>query len=83
MMGQGEHIDVRDLPETVRAGVPRHSAQDGLLPLKEVERRHVLKVLDELGGNKARAAEVLGIGRTTLYRILIGAGSEAEDGGQN
>lgn len=41
-----------------------------LLPLKEVERRYALKVLRETGGNKKKASEILGIDRTTLYRIL-------------
>ena len=41
-----------------------------LLPLKELEKRYVLKVLQETGGNKKKAAEILGIDRTTLYRIL-------------
>jgi two-component system response regulator AtoC len=40
------------------------------LPLKEIERRYVLKVLQETNGNKKKAAEILGIDRTTLYRIL-------------
>ena len=43
---------------------------EGLLPLKEVERQYILKVLQETGGNKKKAAEILGIDRTTLYRIL-------------
>jgi len=40
------------------------------LSLKEVEKRYVLKVLEETKGNKRKASEILGIDRTTLYRIL-------------
>ena len=40
------------------------------LSLREVEKRYVLKVLQETGGNKKKASEILGIDRTTLYRIL-------------
>jgi DNA-binding NtrC family response regulator len=38
--------------------------------LEEVERRHILRTLEEAGGNHARAAEILGIDRRTLYRKL-------------
>jgi two-component system response regulator AtoC len=40
------------------------------LSLREVEKRYVLKVLEETQGNKRKASEILGIDRTTLYRIL-------------
>lgn len=40
------------------------------LSLKELEKRYVLKVLQETGGNKKKASEILGINRTTLYKIL-------------
>ena len=40
------------------------------LSLKEIEKRYVLKVLKETGGNKKKASEILGIDRATLYRIL-------------
>jgi DNA-binding NtrC family response regulator len=40
------------------------------LPLRELEKRYVLKVLQETGGNKKKASEILGINRTTLYKIL-------------
>ncbi len=39
-------------------------------PLKEVEAEHVLRVLEGVGGNKAKAARVLGISKPRLYRIL-------------
>ncbi|MFB3887679.1 MAG: sigma-54-dependent transcriptional regulator [Thermodesulfobacteriota bacterium] len=41
-----------------------------LLPLKEIEKRYVLQVIEETKGNKKKASEILGIDRTTLYRIL-------------
>ncbi|MCA2965790.1 MAG: Fis family transcriptional regulator, partial [Acidobacteriaceae bacterium] len=41
-----------------------------MLPLAEVERRHTRWVLDQLDGNKSKAADLLGITRSTLYRIL-------------
>ncbi len=41
-----------------------------LMTLREMERNYVVKVLDKLGGNKKKASEILGIDRTTLYRLL-------------
>jgi DNA-binding NtrC family response regulator len=38
--------------------------------LEEVERQHIVKVLEEVGGNRSKAAEVLRIHRTTLYKKL-------------
>jgi len=48
-------------------------ATQGLL-LEEVERRYIRMVLDRCGGNKAKAARVLGIDRTTLWRRIGGQG---------
>ena len=61
-----------DLPQKVLGSEPAWPSpySEKPLSLKEVERRHILKVLQETGGNKKKAAEILGIDRTTLYRIL-------------
>ena len=48
------------------------------LTLEEVQRWYVNKVLEEAGGNKLRAAELLGIDRRTLYRILERQATEDE-----
>lgn len=41
-----------------------------MLPLAEVEKRHILRVLASTGGNKTRAARILGIDTKTLYNKL-------------
>jgi transcriptional regulator with PAS, ATPase and Fis domain len=69
MMATGDLIDLPDLPEYLHS---RESAREGqgLLTLEEVEKRHVHSVLAQVGGNKLEAAEILGISRATIYRIL-------------
>jgi DNA-binding NtrC family response regulator len=66
-----------DLPPEVSEAVatPAAAPGDGHLyadrpTLAELERRYIELVLKETGGNKKRAAEVLGIDRRTLYRTL-------------
>jgi len=40
------------------------------LSLKELEIRHIVKILNENGGNKVKAAKVLGIARSTLFNKI-------------
>lgn len=55
-----------ELPDTVREGL----AVRPLSPMEHAERATILETLHRHGGNKSRAAAVLGIGRATLYRKL-------------
>src|SRR5581483_9512274 len=61
-----------DLPgELSGAGhAPPQGLADDRPTLAELERRYIELVLSETGGNKKRAAEILGIDRRTLYRTL-------------
>ena len=45
-------------------------AVNGGRSLEEIERTHILRVLDECGNNQSRAAEILGIDRVTLHHKL-------------
>ena len=47
-----------------------------LVPLEEVERRYILRVLEAVGGNQTLAARILGLDRKTLYRKLHRGESE-------
>jgi len=68
-----DFIDVVDLPEYLQKpnGARGSSDQNWRpLPLDEVRRMHMQRVLEMCDGNRVRAAQVLGIGRTSLYRFL-------------
>jgi two-component system response regulator AtoC len=71
-----EEIQVDDLPDKIRASARRHGSLSGteipeLLTLEEIERRHVLRVLEACDGNRTDAAKMLGLDRKTLYRKLL------------
>jgi two-component system response regulator HydG len=70
-----DQIRPEDLPERVRNYkksyvVVASDDPSELVPMEEVERRYVLRVLAAVNGNKATAARVLGFDRKTLYRKL-------------
>jgi len=79
VLGDGPVLELDDLPpELLHAAEPGSAAPvtaSGAEPaairtLAELEREAIAAALDATGGNKARAAALLGIDRTTLYRKL-------------
>src|SRR5215210_2215553 len=70
----GDLIDLDSLPPRVRetaAGQATMRDPDGLRPtLEEIERRHIFETLAAVNQDKARAANILGIDLSTLYRKL-------------
>jgi two-component system response regulator HydG len=66
----GDTIDVGDLPHGAGGEAGWAWPTPGEMPpLRDVERRYIEHVLREVGGNKEKAARILGINRRTLYRM--------------
>jgi len=65
-------IEATHLPDYLKSPAePALSENNGrLLPLKEVEQQYIRKVLEATGGNKTKAAQILGINRKTLRMKL-------------
>ena len=80
-----EQITAVDLPEPVRAAVPREPDYQVNLQLNlreataEFERAHILRIIEQCGGNKRKAAKLLGLGVTSLYRKLGAAVANADE----
>jgi DNA-binding NtrC family response regulator len=82
ILAEGDRLLPEDVPADVREGAemnmtpaggvaaPDLTPTDTPPPLSEVERRHIEDVLRFTGGNKARAARILGITAATLYNKL-------------
>jgi DNA-binding NtrC family response regulator len=69
VLSRGSIVDVQDLPFKA-SGPDLHERLFADLPsLDELERRYLVHVIEQVGGNRTRAAEVLGIDRRTLYRM--------------
>jgi two-component system response regulator HydG len=70
-----DQVVVDDLPERIRDYRRSHVlvASDDpseLVPLEEVERRYIARVMEAVGSNKTAASRILGIDRKRLYRML-------------
>jgi len=77
-LARGPLIDAEDLPVHLREEGYRPMPGPQPQTLDEVEKAHILAVLGSVGGNRGRAAAILGIDRKTLYRKLLryGLGEE-------
>jgi DNA-binding NtrC family response regulator len=71
ILHEGSEVQASDLP--IEVGVaPRAPAPEdpGLVPLQEIERRYVVRVLDSTGWNKAQAARILAVDIKTLNKKI-------------
>jgi DNA-binding NtrC family response regulator len=73
-LARGPRLTPADLPERVSSSrsaaaiLARSSGQS--LTLRELEREYIVETLKQTGGNKSKAAQMLGLDRKTLYRKL-------------
>ena len=72
LVALNDFIDVHDLPKHLQKPDRAAAATKSwtLFPLEEVRREHIERILELCSGNRVRAAQMLGIGRTSLYRYL-------------
>jgi DNA-binding NtrC family response regulator len=77
-----DHISVDDLPARVQQHKATRLVVDSenpttFIPLDELEKRYILRVLEACQGARKKAARILGIDRKTLYRKLVRWGATA------
>jgi DNA-binding NtrC family response regulator len=70
MMAEEDVIDLKDLPRSLTEGGGLRSSDDDLPTFEQLQHRHLQRVLTHVRGDKTRAAEILGISRSTLYNLL-------------
>ena len=68
VLSSSGEIGVDDVPDEMKRDVPMTLSVSGTL--EETEKAKILAVLEEVGGNRTKAAERLGISRRTIYRKL-------------
>ena len=66
---EGPAMSVDSLPSIFRHSVTR-SPRRNIHSLDQMNRTHIQEVLASTGGNKTEASKILGINRSTLYRIM-------------
>ena len=81
VLAEEDLIGPADLPSGLQPEQTSNAADapaDDMIPLREVMHRHVLAVLRKVGGNRGRAARILGISERNLYRLLSKYGRSGE-----
>jgi two-component system response regulator HydG len=76
-LGSGTFIQVQDLPSAMLYRLARESSQQDATTLQALEQQAIRQVLQATGGDRVRAAKMLGIGKTTIYRKLKEYGIKA------
>ena len=86
-LGNGDQLGIDDLPLELTQSQTQPGSDDfrellqaymnDAVPLAEIEKRYILSVLQQFGGNQVRAAAALGIDRSKLYRRLRQYGVKA------
>ncbi|MEK7484896.1 MAG: sigma-54 dependent transcriptional regulator [Planctomycetota bacterium] len=69
ILTEGKTLEEKVLPKEFFSALTQ-PAQNPSMSLEEVERHHILDVMQHAKNNKTKTAEILGIGLTTLYRKL-------------
>lgn len=70
ILEKGHLITPDSLPQTIKMFQIETLEPDEVKTIEQLNKEYSEKVLDMFGGNKSKAAEVLGISRTSLWRIL-------------
>lgn len=81
-LGSGSVIQMKDLPSNLLHQVKGGTQDQETATLKELERRAILQALEATHGDRLRAAQQLGIGKTTIYRKIKEYGIEESGGGR-
>ena len=83
ILAETDVIHAHDLPEKLHnTSIPLAAAEATGMTLEELEREHMRRVLNEVSGDKVKAAQVLGIHLSTLYRKVQRYRLENEGTGQ-
>ena len=67
VIGKGPEITIEDLPLHINT---TEKSNSGKVKLSDLEKDHILRMLEETGGNVTKAANLLGIDRVTLYNKM-------------